>query len=154
MPLFLGGMRRWSCNMSYCFAHHVYRNQECVKKCSSYLRLFVPLFSKPVERKLVNLRQQCTHSCFSSTLSVQTLSCHQGSCPPRWPTSNPRLFWSSSRAKAAGKGQLCLIAIHVQCVLLKQSPSPHEEQHVYPSPIGLASSCGSQRCQYVLAGEY
>lgn len=95
---------------------------------------------------------------FRSTLSIQTLSCNQWSChPPRCPNSNPRLSvhcWPSSRAKASGKAQLCLIAIHVRSVLLKQSPSPHEEQHVHPSPSALASSHGSQRCQYVFAGEY
>lgn len=157
--LFLAGMKRWSCNMSYCFVHHVLwlsKARVCEKV---FLLSYVERssFQSPL-KELVNL---CGNSvlilCLSSTLSEQTLSCQQWNCPPRWPTSDPCLLahcWPSSRAKAAGKAQLCLIAIHVQSVLLKQSPSPHEEQHVYPNPSGLASSCSSQRCQYVLAGEY
>lgn len=115
------------------------------------------LFPDQVERKSNLWDNSVLILCFRNSLSIQKLSCHQWSCSPRCPTSSPRLLahcWPSSRAKAAGKAQLCLIAIHFQSVVLKQSPSPHEEQHVHPSPSGLASSCGSQWCQYVLAGEY
>lgn len=119
------------------------------------------LFPEPFERKNDLWDNSVLILRFRSTLSIQTLSCHQWSCPPPCPTSNPRLLahcWPSSRTKAAGKAQLCLITIHVQSVLLKQSPSPHEEQHLHPSPSALAgsrgSSRGSQWWQYVLAGEY
>ncbi len=85
---------------------------------------------------------------YRSTLSIQTLSCHQWSCPPRCPTSDPCLLahcWPSSRAKAAGKAQLCLIAIHVQSVVMKQS------HHLTKSNTCIRAQV---LWQYALAGEY